>query len=868
VAEAKKGRQMLPLDEDSFFDGSHWTGWSDEYGCPNVVPTPFGETVTDAVYKFCRSRGLSNFNLKPEAVQYRFCTLPEKNADRPWNYGAVAPAFNAYPTANKKIMTFANPTFPKLDAMNALLVSDVPASFDDSSIYAGPTGQDEKLEVFKNLMGGADYNARLQIYNDPEEYSSKRIACDPRLEEAAKDCFDDAFNADGDFTGTFCTHINDNKFAGFDLETIRQRQIDSNSGDPIPATLTSEATIGVNLKDSIIANIVLLIESMLEDGLSSDLTAHIPEAYTFFRSNKRVCDPQCPVPSEWSSWTCHCSKSGEANPDNLVDCQCGNQTRSRIQTCTIVEGYSCEIYHEGLTPFINGVPDYAGAAFEYNTQCDAYGYANYLDNKFQSPVYRSTGNLKNIIDYLGTGTMDSLVASHYPGPHAESQCFGNGVVSETMFRNKLADRTLQEFTYAREENTCAATNVQMISSETECTKTCGCGTYTKSYSCVYKGGENDGLPVPKDDDDYTCGCQEKPDEIIACNIECCPEWHQCDDRNCNEFTENLFFSPGTNFRYEVCAEECGEEVKEGELRCMCANTCFDDYNDDVILDEVFDIADVFTEHDWKSCAANVKLDTDVVTDNGDDVDYRITRLKECNHPCCVVTQENANNCPTLDCDETSFSLPWNIDYEKCQVSTLPKTSKSCVCDTTGTSTTKFCTDATGQYVEGDIFGADPNAEMCEYTRGEYIAFNEILSLITGKADADAYYCCNELNEQFLFNQWGEWGACTIDGVDCGCVNVGDDNCGMRTRKRDLKCPEFQIDETHCPCVEVEKCHLPVCPSGGVPKATQSCKLSATKTDHFDYGVSQAGFLIGYYFMRSLIGYYFTALLLATIFAAF
>lgn len=61
---------------------------------------------------------------------------------------------------------------------------------------------------------------------------------------------------------------------------------------------------------------------------------------------------------------------------------------------------------------------------------------------------------------------------------------------------------------------------------------------------------------------------------------------------------------------------------------------------------------------------------------------------------------------------------------------------------------------------------------------------------------------------------------------------------MRTRKRDLKCPEFQIDETHCPCVEVEKCHLPVCPSGGVPKATQSCKLSATKTDHFDYGVSQ------------------------------
>lgn len=833
---------MAPLDRDTFFDGTHWAKWSAEYGCPNVEPNPFSGNAGQGTRIYCRNLGGSN-QAKPESVQYRFCTLPEKNSDRPWIYSGAQPEFNQYPTSNKLLTTKWNGAFTKLGEMNALLDTKIPDSFNNATIYAGPSAQDEKLQYFKSVFetfGGASYDAREKIYNNPEEYSSRRLACDPRLEETAKICFEDAFNDAGVFTGTICTHING--FSGFDLATVRQRQIDSGSGDAIPASLGAKPTISLELKESIIANTVLLIESYIEDDLSAGLRTHIPEAYTFFRSNKRVCDPQCPVPSEWSPWTCHCSKSGLANPDNLVDCQCGNQRRRRIQTCTKVDGFSCEIYHEGLTR-TNNIFDYSGAAANYET-CAAYGYRNYLDNAYPL-VYSefSNGqNLKTVIDYLGDGTETSLM-KWYPWPHADDQCIGRQVVSQAAFKEKLANPTSDSFTFAVEDDTCAATNVKMIFTDTDCTKTCGCGTKTRSYTCVYKGGDNDGEPVPKDDDDYKCGCEEKPDEVIACNIQCCPKWHQCDDRNCNANTAHTLFSPGINFKYEVCGQECGQESVEGELRCMCDNLCTLDYADSVIFESALAVvnanAPLYTEHDWTSCAANIKANTDGVFKNTADKAYRITRVKDCNHPCCVVTETNDNNCPTMDCNNDEFTLPWNIDYEKCEVSKLPRSSKQCVCDTTNNSKTKFCTDDDGvKYQKGDIFGADTTAPMCEYTRGEYISFNEQLSLINGKSDADPYYCCNEKNVQFLFKQWGEWGSCEIDGVTCGCVDAGNDNCGMQTRKRDLKCPEFKIDETHCPCVEVRKCHLPECPSGGPPKVTQSCKLSATKDDHYDYSVSQ------------------------------
>lgn len=73
--------------------------------------------------------------------------------------------------------------------------------------------------------------------------------------------------------------------------------------------------------------------------------------------------------------------------------------------------------------------------------------------------------------------------------------------------------------------------------------------------------------------------------------------------------------------------------------------------------------------------------------------------------------------------------------------------------------------------------------------GSYLtSFSNFKSLITGKSDADPYYCCNDLNVNQLFKQWGEWGACVIEGKDCGCVDGDEENCGIRTRKRELKCP--------------------------------------------------------------------------------
>ena len=135
----------------------------------------------------------------------------------------------------------------------------------------------------------------------------------------------------------------------------KKRQIESESGlARIPAeTLPALSQISVSLKDAIIANIVLLIESSLIEQTSSGLNDHIPGGvYTFSRTAKRVCDPRCPVPSDWSPWTCHCPKSGDANPDDLVDCRCGANTRSRIQTCTNVSGVTCNIYHDGLRPVL------------------------------------------------------------------------------------------------------------------------------------------------------------------------------------------------------------------------------------------------------------------------------------------------------------------------------------------------------------------------------------------------------------------------------------------------------------------------------------------------------------------------------------
>ena len=123
-----------------------------------------------------------------------------------------------------------------------------------------------------------------------------------------------------------------NASSGFLFVSILKRQIESNSGSAIPNILSALAQISVRHKDSIIANLVLLLESDLIDESKNALNAHIPPgSFTFTLSAKWVCDSRCPVPSDWSPWTCHCPRSDDDNPDNLVDCRSGSQKRSRIQ---------------------------------------------------------------------------------------------------------------------------------------------------------------------------------------------------------------------------------------------------------------------------------------------------------------------------------------------------------------------------------------------------------------------------------------------------------------------------------------------------------------------------------------------------------
>ena len=103
---------MEPLDQESFYDGTHWTSWSQNYGCPNSNPSPFGPDGTASVRSFCRARGLKDLDKKPESFQFRFCTLPDLITDQDnqptWVYGEAGVTVNQYPTADKKIKSVAN----------------------------------------------------------------------------------------------------------------------------------------------------------------------------------------------------------------------------------------------------------------------------------------------------------------------------------------------------------------------------------------------------------------------------------------------------------------------------------------------------------------------------------------------------------------------------------------------------------------------------------------------------------------------------------------------------------------------------------------------------------------------------------------
>ena len=152
--------------------------------------------------------------------------LNDPDNHRPWLYTDDSRTINQYPTADKPITSVANTAHPEFNARLAkwqtLLkeqgASAFPTSSDDFRNSAGPAADDEELTVFSQLFVD---NGRRSSWKEPTVYSSQRIACDPRLEETAKICFDGAFDANGNFNNVFCTHIAD--FDGFDLDQVQNR---------------------------------------------------------------------------------------------------------------------------------------------------------------------------------------------------------------------------------------------------------------------------------------------------------------------------------------------------------------------------------------------------------------------------------------------------------------------------------------------------------------------------------------------------------------------------------------------------------------------------------------------------------------------
>ena len=145
-----------------------------------------------------------------------------------WIYANASKTVNQYPTVDKPIKSIANKGHAKFSARlktwQGLLAAQgadaFPEQSDDYSDAAGPAGENEGLTAFSDLF--LENLERQSIWSDPLEFASNRPACDPRLEETAKKCYDDAFDANGDFLNIFCTHIPG--FSGYYLDQVQTRK--------------------------------------------------------------------------------------------------------------------------------------------------------------------------------------------------------------------------------------------------------------------------------------------------------------------------------------------------------------------------------------------------------------------------------------------------------------------------------------------------------------------------------------------------------------------------------------------------------------------------------------------------------------------
>ena len=75
------------------YDGAFWTKWSEPFGCEAADKNPFGPDKESGSKKFCRHRTGSTV---PEAIQFRFCTLPDIKFESPFVYGDGQTTLNKY----------------------------------------------------------------------------------------------------------------------------------------------------------------------------------------------------------------------------------------------------------------------------------------------------------------------------------------------------------------------------------------------------------------------------------------------------------------------------------------------------------------------------------------------------------------------------------------------------------------------------------------------------------------------------------------------------------------------------------------------------------------------------------------------------
>lgn len=134
------------------------------------------------------------------------------------------------------------------------------------------------------------------------------------------------------------------------------------------------------------------------------------------------------------------------------------------------------------------------------------------------------------MNYAGVLTTDQMATKYFVGTSAMNTaetCTGQNLgnpVTAAAFKLAIEQSSNTDFSFAVEMGTCTP-GVEVIQTDTACDKTCGCGKFTRSYTCRYSG--TNGTIVPTDSDDYKC-CANKADEVRACNMQCCPQWYKCD----------------------------------------------------------------------------------------------------------------------------------------------------------------------------------------------------------------------------------------------------------------------------------------------------------------------------------------------------